>query len=171
MSCFVPTQDSSFVHNNKREQRSVSNWNWFQLSTEESSIALPLDGWGGKCARMCQKMCNLEKFRLVFVCCEFWLLVVVAKQSYLYYTDIGRQTYTLLYFYYMNATTSKFKFLISQPKNEFQNSFVCMYIVHVGITKKFHCIVILGIKFSKKFMKVLSIWMQIDASIFLEKLL
>ena len=97
MSCFVPTQDSSFVHNNKREQRSVSNWNWFQLSTEESSIALPLDGWGGKCARMCQKMCNLEKFRLVFVCCEFWLLVVVAKQAYLYYTDIGRQTYTHSY--------------------------------------------------------------------------
>ena len=47
---------------------------------------------------MCQKMCNLEKFRLVFVCCEFWLLVVVAKQSYLYYTDIDRPLYTLIFF-------------------------------------------------------------------------
>ena len=37
--------------------------------------------------------------------------------------------------------------------------------------KKFHCIVILGMKFFKKFMWVLSIWMQIDALLFLEKLL
>ena len=138
MSCFVPTQDSSFVHNNKREQRSVSNWNWFQLSTEESSIALPLDGWGGKCARMCQKMCNLEKFRLVFVCCEFWLLVVVAKQAYLYYTDIGRLEILFLHklnIFFMTppkmmSTWLPLKKIFISPTNESLRAHIHFYITH-----------------------------------------